>query len=325
METTATITHAVNNYYDRRLLERALPLLTHTRFGQVRDIPKGNTDVIKFRKYGSLAAATTPLTEGVTPDGSSLSITDTTATVQQYGDYVTISDFLQYTTLDPILMETAEVLGEQAGDTLDKLCRDVLVAGTNVQYVDATSPKANAARDEIAAADKLSVSDEIDIAIKTMKGNNAKKITKMVRGDLAYNTSPVNACYVGIVHPNATYDLSGLTGWVPVEKYANKADVMPGEVGAYKEVRFVETTNAKVWEDAGLAGAVDVYATLILGANAYGISRISGKAMENIVKPLGSAGTSDPLNQRATSGWKATFVSAILQQLFMLRLEHAVS
>ena len=111
METVSTIPHAVNNYYSRMLLERATPLLVHNRWGQVKDIPMGNTNTIKFRKYGSLAAATTPLTEGVTPAGSSLSVTDVTATIAQYGDFVTITDFLKYTSLDPVLMEAAEVLG----------------------------------------------------------------------------------------------------------------------------------------------------------------------------------------------------------------------
>lgn len=323
METTSTISHAVNNYYDRNLLERALPLLVHTKWAQVRDIPRNNTNVIKFRKYGSLAAATTPLSEGITPDGNSLSISDITATVLQYGDYVTISDFLQLTTLDPVLTETSAILGEQAGLTLDTLARDILAAGTNVQYVDATSPKTNDERSDVAAADVITTG-ELDIAIRTMKVNNAKKITNMVSPDSGYATSPVAPCYVAIVHPYTSYTLTGLTGFVPVEKYANKAPLMDGEIGAYKEIRFVETTNAKYFDNEG-AGSIDVYATLIFGQNAYGISRISGEAMRNIIKPLGSAGTYDPLDQRSTSGWKATFVAEILQQLFMLRLEHAVS
>lgn len=323
METIATIPHAVNNYYSRMLLERAVPLLVHDRWGQIKDLPKNSTNVIKFRKYGALAAATTPLTEGVTPDAESLSVTDITATVSQYGAYVTISDFLQLTTLDPILMETAEVLGEQAGDTLDIITRNVVNAGTNVQYADTGGTGVNTARTDIAAADLIEVT-ELRFAIRTLKNANARKVTKMVRGDIGYETRPVNSCYIGLVHPNTTYTLSSLTGFIPVEKYANKADVMVGEVGAYNEIRFVETTNAKYWEDAG-AGDIDIYSTLIIGANAYGISRISGKAMENIVKPLGSAGTADPLNQRATSGWKANKTAKILQELFMLRIEHAVA
>ena len=137
-------------------------------------------------------------------------------------------------------------------------------------------------------------------------------------------TVPLNRCFVGIVHPNTTFDLKDASGWIPVEKYPNKSDIMPGEVGALDEVRFVETTNAKVFSGEGAASA-DVYATLVLGKNAYGISRISGEAMRTIVKPLGSAGTADPLEQRTTSGWKALFVARILQQAFMGRIEHGVT
>ena len=322
METIATVPHAINNFYDRVLLERALPRLVHIRYGQVRDIPKNMTNVIKFRKYSSLVAATTPLTESLTPDGSSLTITDITATVAQYGDYLSFSDFLQVTTLDPILVESAEILGEQAGDTLDILCRNVITAGTAVQYSDVASPQTNAARLSVAALDLISIVD-LNKAIRDLKLENAKKITEMVSPNVAYATAPVDSCFVGIVHPNISYTLTTLTGFVPIEDYASKANVMPGEIGKYKEIRFVETTNAKVFDDGG-AGAIDVYATLILGRDAYGITRIAGESLKNIVKPLGSSGTADPLNQRSTSGWKASFVSKILQQLFMIRIESAM-
>jgi N4-gp56 family major capsid protein len=84
--TKTEITDEVNNFYDRTLLERLLPLLVYTKFGQVRDIPrKSGSNTIKFRKYSSLSAATTALTEGTTPVGSQLSVTDITADVLQYG------------------------------------------------------------------------------------------------------------------------------------------------------------------------------------------------------------------------------------------------
>lgn len=320
---TTTVPVAINNYYDRRLLERALPLLLHNKFGQVRDLPKNAGEVIKFRKYGSLTAATTPLTEGITPDGSSLSVTDIIATPAQYGDYVTLTDKLLFTTLDPVLMETSDILGEQAGLTLDTITRNILHAGTSVQYCDNSSPKVNAARTDITSSDVLD-STEILVAIKTLKNAKAKKVTSMVSANNGYLTTPVNAAYIAIVHPNITNRLlSDTTNFFPVEKYADKTNLLPGEVGKMYDVRFIETTEAKVFEDAG-SGSIDVYSTLILGQNAYGITRISGEAMHNIIKPLGSAGTADPLNQRATSGWKAAFTAVILQQAWMLRLEHAI-
>lgn len=320
--TTSEVSHAVNNYYDKRLLTRASPLLAHNMFGQIRDIPKNNTNVIKFRRYGTLSASTTALTEGVTPAGSALSVTDVTGTVQQYGDYVTVTDWLSMTTLDPVWTEAAEVLGEQAGDSIDEIIRDVLVAGTGVRYAD-TGVDGNTARTDVASDDVVAAADFKKI-VRTLKGNDARKLTMRVNPDTGYATSPVDACYVGIVHPNTTYDLKGLTGWIPVQDYGSKADLMPGEVGSLDEIRFVETTNAKVFTSGG-AGSIDVYGTLVLAKEFYGVTRISGESLRNIRKPLGSSGSADPLDQRGTSGWKASLVASRLNENFAVRYEHAVS
>jgi N4-gp56 family major capsid protein len=320
MTGTNTIPAEVNNFYDRTLLLRAIPLFVHTKWAQVRDIPrKSGTTTIKFRRYGNLTAATTPLQEGNTPVSTKLSVTDITATVLQYGAYVTLTDVLDYQTQDPILMETAEILGDQMGDTLDQLTRDVLNAGTNYYF----AGSGHTLRNEVAAGEIIT-----DILIKKtvrlLKNNKARRMTKMVDATTGYGTSPLNASYIGIVHPNTTYDLKGIANFLPVEKYASTAGIMEGEVGKYDEVRFVETTNAKVFEGEGAGTpAIDVYSTIVFGSDAYGTTRISGEAMKNIVKPLGAG--EDPLNQRATSGWKATFVAKILNQAYLVRIEHAVS
>lgn len=318
--TRTEVPREVNNFYDRTLLRRAVALFTHTKWGQVRDIPKnGGTNVIKFRRYGNLAAATTPLTEGVAPTGKQLSTTEITATVAQYGDFVTLTDVVQYETPDAVLMEAAEILGDQAADTLDQLTRDVLAAGTAVIYSDVS---VNSARTDIATTDLITATI-IKKAVRTLKVGLAKKVSKMVSASTGYATTPLQPCFVGLVHPNTTYTLKGLTGFKSVETYAANTALMEGEVGALDEVRFVETTNAKVFTGGG-AGGIDVYGTVILGMDAYGVSRISGEALKNIIKPLGSAGSADPLDQVSTSGWKGTFVAKILNNSFMIRLEHAV-
>lgn len=313
------ITKENTEFYDRVLLYRAVPLFLHTKWAQVRDIPRnGGTNVIKFRRYGNLTAATTALTEGVTPLGSQLSITDVSATVAQYGDFVTITDRIDYESKDPVLTEAAEILGDQMGDTLDQLTRDVITAGSVVYYSGASS----SSRDTVGATDLIDA-DDIKIAVRTLKNAKARRVTKMINASTGIATEPVNAAYIGLVHPNTTYTLKGLTGFVPVEKYASTMTVMEGEVGKLDEVRFVESTNCKTF--TGGEGGITVYATMIFGSDFYGITRISGEAIRNIIKPLGSAGTADPLEQRATSGWKATFVAKILNDAFAVRIEHAVA
>lgn len=306
------------DFYDRTMLIRAVAAFVHTRWAQVRDIPQNMGQTIKFRRYGNLTAATTALTEGVTPAGSQLSITDVVATPLQYGDFVTLTDKLSFTTLDPLLTETAEVLGDQAGDTLDQLCRDVIVAGSVVQYASTAT-----AQGDITASMVLNAT-EVREAVMTLQIANAKTITRMIDPNDSYNTTPLGACYIGIVHPKTLRDLKGDSSFVPVQKYPSQADVMQDEQGAVDNVRFVMSSNAKYLGTVG-SSAAPVYATIIFGRDYYGITRVSGEALRNIIKPLGSAGTSDPLEQRATSGWKATFIAKRLNEAFAVRIEHGVT
>lgn len=317
--TRTQIPAEVNNFYDRTLLMRAIPQFLHTKWAQIRDIPRNaGTSTIKFRRYGNLTAATTALSEGVTPAGSQLAVTDITATVLQYGDYVTLTDVLNYESQDPVLMEAAEILGDQAADTLDQLCRDVLAAGTSVSF----GGSGNTQTSDVAAGDVITTT-LLDAALLTLKNNNAKKVKTRVDASTGYNTTPIRNAYVAICHTNLAAKIKALTGFVGLEKYPSQTDVMDGEFGYYNEIRFVETTNGKVFTGGGTAG-IDVYALIIMGQDAYGTTRISGEALKNIVKPLGSAGSADPLEQRATSGWKATFVAKILNNAFITRIEVAL-
>lgn len=311
------VTAEVNSFYNMDLLERAIPLFVHTRFGMAKPLPKkAGTDTMKWRKYGSLTANTTPLTEGVTGAGKKLSQTEVTAQVQYYGDYVIITDKCDVESKDPVILEANEILGEQAGDSIDQIARDVLVAGTTVQYASTATQ-----RTEVSSAMTLTRA-EVKEAVRTLRSNNAKPMTNIVNPANLFNTKAIPASFVGIISEDTLHDLEDETGWVPVEDYPRKDDVMEGEVGSIANVRFVMTTNAKVFSAGGLSSA-DVHATLIFGKRAYGLVHIDGMSLENIRKPFGHG--EDPLNQRATSGWKATFVAKIVQQSFMIRIEHGVS
>jgi len=307
------------SFYSRTMLDRAVPAFLHTMWADVEDIPGGSgTDTIKFRKYGALAAQTTPLTEGVTPVGKKLSVVDITAQVLYYGDYITTSDKVNLETIDPLLTRQADVLGEQVGDSVDQLMRDVMHAGTTVQYASTAT-----ARTEITSAMTFN-GDECGEAVLTLKLANAKPIMSRIDPSTQYNTVPLRASFVGIMHPRTVKNAEKDAQWTPAEKYSNKSDLMEYEAGSFPGVRFVETTNAKVFA-AGGYGGVDVYSTIIFGRNAYAMTRISTMTLQNIVKPLGSGGTTDPLNQRATSGWKLSFVGKILQQPWIIRVEHGVN
>lgn len=317
------ISTVLQGYYDRNLLERAVPALLYGRFGQSRPLPKNSGNRINFRRYNALTPATTPLTEGVTPTGSQLNVTDIYATISQYGDFVTITDWLITTGLDPVLVEAGEILGEQAGLTLDVITRDILVAGTQVRYSNGSAR--NAVNTPINTT-------ALNAAIRMLESAEGKKIKSMIDGTTKIGTKPIRPAYIAITHTHARYDLESLSGWVPVEEYASKGDIFDEEIGSYRGVRFITTSVAKVWADSGGAKGTmistsgtnaDVYATLILAENAYGVIPLDRKSITNIIKQLGSAGSEDPLDQRATSGWKAAYTAKILNDNWMVRIEHA--
>jgi N4-gp56 family major capsid protein len=322
MANTTNIPHAIASYYDRLLLEREKPHLVHALFGQVRNIPVGMSNTIKFRKYGALSVNTTALTEGLTPAGSNASVTDITAVAQWYGDYIVYTDVVTIESPDPVLSELTSVLGDQAGQSVDTIIRDVLVAGTNVWYSDATSPQVNAATSDVSATDVITVTD-VRNAVNDLDNSNAKYITDFVSPDAGYLTTPVAPSYVGIVHPNVVSTIEGFTGFQSVEQYANKASIFPHEIGKVGRVRFIQSTQSKIKEGEG-NGSIDVYCTLIFAKDAYGVTSINGNSMKMIVKPLGSSGSSDPLDQRGSIGWKANVVAKILNQDWMIRIEHAL-
>lgn len=295
----------MKTYYSDYLIDMAEPELVHDQFGQKHPIPKNGGKTIEFRKYDPLPKALTPLTEGVTPNGQKLNTGVITATVKQYGGFIELSDMLLLTAIDNNLVQATKLLGSQAGRTLDTITREVLNGGTNVQY----------AEGQVNSRAALSYTDE-----NTNHNLTVNAVRRAVRFLKVMNAPRINGYYAGIIHPDCSYDLMSDPKWVNVKTYSDPEGIYEGEIGRIEGVRFVETSEAKVFTGAGASGR-DVYSTLIIGADAYGVTEITGGGLQHIVKQLGSAGTADPLNQRATAGWKATKVAERLVEAYMVRIE----
>jgi N4-gp56 family major capsid protein len=286
-------------HYDMTLIDEASPNLIHDQFGQKRPIPKNGGKKIEFRKFAALPKALTPLTEGVTPDGKKLSATSIEATVAQYGDYVVLSDMLDLTAIDPVVVEATKVVGRQAGLTLDTITRNVLHTGTNVFYAPKGDGTPVTSRAGLDGTCKLTV-DLVRRVAAFLKKNNAPKI---------------NGSYVAIIHPFAAYDLMSDPEWQNPHQYQDTSNIYEGEIGKIAGVRFVESSEAKIYENG-------VFGTLFLADGAYGVTEITGGGLQTIIKQLGSAGVADALNQRSSVGWKATKTAEILVDAYMVRVEH---
>ena len=303
--TDGGLTKEMKTFYDKTLIRLAEPELVHDQFGQKRPIPKNGGKTIEFRKYTPLAKQITELTEGVTPDGQKLTVTTIEATVKQYGGYITLSDQLLLTAIDNNLLEAITLLSSQAARTSDTITREVLVAGTNVQYAEG-QVDGRASLAYTSEEDNMNLTVRgVRMATRTLKSQNAKKI---------------GSTFVGIIHPDVSFDLMSDPEWKYPHQYKDTSNLYAEEIGEVGGVRFVETTEAKKFVNAG-ASSRDVYATMILGANAYGVTEVTGGGLQTIVKQLGSAGTADPLNQRATAGWKLMKTAVRLVEEYMVRVE----
>lgn len=290
----------IKTYYERQLLKNAEPALIHDQCAEKYTIPKGSGHTIEWRKFSSLPKAMTALTEGVTPDGSTLTVTRVTDDLAQYGDFVRVSDRLELEAIDPIVSETSALQGSQAGITLNTVTRDALAAGTNIYC-----PNGKAQKSALAKTDTLELEDIFDAAA-IMRANNVPTVD--------------GECYVCFIHPYIANDLMKANlanhgSWIDVNKYANAENIMKGEIGKVAGVRFVTSSECKV-----VAGGSDfvVYHTTLVGKGGYAVTELSGAGLEYIVKQLGYG--DDPLNQRASMGWKAMRAATILDQTRVLNI-----
>lgn len=300
MTTSSALSAGMQTYYNRELLRTFEPNLVHLQFGDEHRMPPHSGLVMNMRKLIPLETNTKALSEGDPGESVMLAETEVTVQLQQYGEYARCTDKLDLTHLDMDIMRRTKLFGDAGARSIDAVVREELAKCANVIYAGG-----KASRAELTAADKLT-SRELRKAVKTLKKNHAQTF---------------GGYYVAIIGPDTMYDLQEDEAFVKVSQYQDKENIYTGEVGRLFGVRFVESTEAKIFEDAG-ASSADVASVIVLGQYAYGITSLKGANPRIIAKNPGSAGTSDPLDQISSVGWKLDgFAAKLLQPEFAVRIE----
>lgn len=300
MTTSSALSAGMQTYYNRELLRTFEPNLVHLQFGDEHRMPPNSGLVMNMRKLIPLETNTKALSEGDPGESVMLAETEVTVQLQQYGEYARCTDKLDLTHLDMDIMRRTKLFGDAGARSIDAVVREELAKCANVIYAGG-----KASRAELTAADKLT-SRELRKAVKTLKKNHAQTF---------------GGYYVAIIGPDTMYDLQEDEAFVKVSQYQDKENIYTGEVGRLFGVRLVETTEAKIFEGAGASGA-DVASVIVLGQYAYGVTSLKGAKPRVIVKPAGSAGTADPLDQISTVGWKMDgFGAKLLQPEYAVRIE----
>ncbi len=318
-------------YVAAKLLDRAMPNMCLSRFGQQQPIPKNKTQTIKWRRYNGFTPSTVPLVEGVTPNPDQVTHTDVTGTLSQYGRRVQLSDVILDTHEDPVLMEYAEILGEVAAQTSEMVIYNAIKAGTNVIYSGGTT------RATVAAGVTTAVLNQ---AIRQLNRQNAKMVTKALKATDGVGTSPIRPAYIAVCHPDVGLALEGLAGFKTPVEYSNGQPMMENEIGAFKNIRFFGSTlfqpflaaatgtgsgSTYITNGANATGVPDVYPIIVFGADAWATVSLAG---ENAVQPIvvnPKPSDSDPMGQRAHVSFKTWLTAAILQDAYMVRAEVLVA
>ena len=308
--TISNLPPEVRTYFDRMLLTLARPYFIYDLFAQKRTIPLNSGDQMVFARYGTLSAATIPLTDGQTPSGSQLSRTDFKAQISWYGDYVTISDQVQFVVQDRVLNEATKVLSLQLGLTIDTLIRDMMVSTAST--IACTHGINGQAPTEINDTD-------IQLAVIALRQGNARLMTNPLPGENKFGTAPTRASYWGFMSVDLQMSLEAVSSFQSVGNYAGQQNALEAEWGATRNVRWLLNTNGYSG-GASVPGSFPIFSSFVLGQESYGVVRLGAKEAEFIVKPLGASGTADPLNQRGTVGYKYPFATRILNDNWVTRI-----
>jgi len=312
----------------KKMLERGKHLMFTERFGQFDPQGKNKTKTVKWRRFEPLARATAPLAEGVTPPGQIVRITDVEATLEQYGDWVQITDVIADTHEDPVLDQMSTVCGEQAAETVEVVRIAVLKAGTNVYYGGTGTTRAT--------VNGTITRGMLRKVVRGFKRNKAMEISQLIKASSQISTEPVAPAFWAMGHTDLAPDIRGVPGFVPTEQYADSGKAIEGELGKVEGVRFLLSALWDPFNSAGASGTTylsggskvsvaapcDVYPLVIVARNAYGIVPLAGSnAITPAVYNPGKPVPGDPLGQRGFVSWKTMQAAAILQQLWAARCE----
>ena len=287
VSTTTGLTQVMQTYWDKRFLDRAKAELRHDFGAQVKNHTPNMGKVVRFTRFTPLALSITPLTEGTDPAAVDMTATNVDATLTEYGAYTIVSSLFSATSIDDNLAEHVDIHGQNAGESIDAIIRNVLSAGATAQIVAGKVLTAVAATDTLTGL-------EIRKAVRTLKQNKAKRFE--------------NGYYRGIVQPFQSMDLMGNSEWLSAYQYTSPDSDMikKGLVGRLHGVEFVESNQGSTE-----ASTVTIYHTFIFGKNAYGVVRLDSMQEPKVYVAQGVT-VANPLGLRSTVGWRMMFTALVL-------------
>lgn len=302
-QTTSSLSQEMSTYYEKVFLARAEYEYIFSQGAQMRTQPANEGKSVVFTRHTPLATATTALTEGTNPAEVSLTATNVTATLVEYGNTVKISRFLDLTSIDRNNKEKIEVVGQNMGETLDELTRNELFTGATTQFAGS-----KAALTDVGVTDILNVS-ELRRAVRTLKLAKARRYQDRI------------APWLGKVGPNTSYDLTTDSTFLSADIYDNGAEKLyNGELGKILGVRLIESPNQTETVDAG-ASSADIFSNFIHGSDAFGCIDLVGDKPQLYIIPHTKIDSGNPAGRFSTVAWAASYVTKTLNAAWLINIK----
>jgi N4-gp56 family major capsid protein len=306
--TTSVLPAPVQQSFSFKLLSVPVPYMIHKIPAELKAMPRNGGTTLRMRRYNPLATAPVPLgNSGITPAPQNLTAINIDAQMQFYGTYVLLNEQVTLQNQDPVLNEAAQRLGVSLRQTEDQLTRDMLsstAAFINcVNGVDGDNPT------EITRSD-------IDVVVRTLRGNNAYSYLSGVEGENKFGTAPVRDAYFGLGHTDLIGQLDNCNGFIQKWNYPNQQSTLDPEWGTVANIRFLLSSIGSITPNASLLGA-NVYNIFCCGRESYAAIEQDGYSAQFIYRPPIYDG---PLALNCSVGYKFAEVPRILNDQWILNL-----
>lgn len=300
MDKTTTLTGEMMTYYEKVFLKRAKYNLILKEGAQMRSHSANNGKLIYFNRYTPLAIQDTPLTEGVNPPVSTITSATVSTVLAEYGLTIKISKFLSLTSIDVNNREKISLLGQDMGETLNRLVRTELENGT-VKYNN------GALTTTVASSD-------------TFDATEVRDTVTLLEGQKAMPYADGN--FLGKANAHDKNKLLADTTWINAKTYSDVKDLYAGEMGELYQVRFLLNIDGKTSTGTGAASSVTLYHTYVHGTDSVGCYDLEGDvpSLDIVTNKVDSG---NPAGRFSLASWSGSYATVLLNSAWVYVIKSA--
>ena len=326
--TTSSLSGLMKTFYDRMLLERLVPQFRYDQFATKKNLPRNEGKIILWNRLTNLGSGY-PLTELDVPGISAMSASQVSATLNQLGNLLGISDLFNMTSISKPVTDAIELLSDSAALAIDSFYKEEIGFGSAastgvVAAASVTYPSARTMGFPLLSNSVINAASWTKVPLALNEFSTAICIDRLrtaVTHLRNMNARPFDdGYYVGIIHPTMADKLMQDTNWASWNQYTNPNAMYKGEIGKVMGIRFVDSTNAmttpvkaSAWSAPAFSAGGTLYGTLVFGKGAYaGVNMEAGNGVNTYIVPNDKADKADPLAQYGTVGYKITIAARVL-------------